>query len=284
MCNLGISAENFNPRILYLGKGYQQYNSKQVFHSHEFAEIKCILSGSCIYKVGDNSYPVEKGDIIICNPRTLHGKLLNPGEEVCEFYSAINNIAIDNYPVNFLTEENACPVLSFPKYKQDFFDCCNELLAEQVKNGPGSDLMLKALMMKLITFILKGSYSLEDSENDRNLDFESNDKTYIVNTIISYVSENYMKEISLDKISRNMYLSPVYISKIFKDETGDSPINFLIKLRLSKAIEYLKEDKLTIKALSKCVGYTDPYYFSKLFKKHYGCSPVSYKSKLRLDL
>lgn len=281
MCDLGITAENFNPRILYIGKGHQQFNTKQESHSHEFVEIKCILSGGCTYKVGDNLYPVEKGDIIICNPGVKHAKLLSPGEEVYEFYSGINNIAINNFPINFLTEANACPVLSFPKYKQDFFDCCTELLTEQTKNGPGSDLMLKALMMKLISFILKGTYSLEDSENNPHLDFESNDKTYIVNTIINYVNENYMKEISLDKISRNMYLSPVYISKLFKDETGDSPINFLIKVRLSKAIEYLKEDKLAIKALSKRVGYTDPYYFSKLFKKYYGCSPLSYKNKLR---
>jgi AraC-like DNA-binding protein len=283
MCELGISAENFNPRILYLSKAIHNFQTKQKHHSHDFAEIMCILSGNCIYKVGDISYPVEKGDIIICNPGVIHGKVFNPDEEVCEFYSAIDNISIDNYPNNFLIEASACPILSLPKYKHDFFDCCNELLQVQTTNGLGSDLMLKALMMKLITFVLKENFSLDDRGNDRHLVFESNDKTYIVNTIITFINKNFMKEISLDKISRNMYLSPIYISKIFKEETGDSPINYLIKLRLSKAIEYLREDKLTVKALSKCVGYPDPYYFSKLFKKYYGCSPVSYKIKLKSD-
>ena len=44
-----------------------------------------------------------------------------------------------------------------------------------------------------------------------------------------------MHNLSLDVISQNMYLSPTYISKLFKESTGNSPINYLIKLRLSKA-------------------------------------------------
>jgi YesN/AraC family two-component response regulator len=280
MCDLGITAENFNPRILYLGKGIRNYESKQFYHSNDNAEIKCILSGKCLYKINDILYPVEKGDVIICNPGFSHGRILAPGEEMIEFYSGIDNISVMNYSKNFLTDKNTNPILNLQKQKQEFFDSCNEILSVQEKNEPGSDLLLKSLMMKLIIFVLKSTLTPDDTKDEYHLDFESNDKTYIVNTIISYVNENYIKEISLYKISRNMYLSPVYISKIFKDETGDSPINYLIKLRLSKAIEHLKEDRLTIKALSKSVGYKDPYYFSKLFKKYYGCSPVSYRDKL----
>ena len=79
MCDLGITAENFNPRILYLSKSINNFSSKQMYHSHEYAEIKCILSGSCVYKIGGINYPVEKGDIIVCNPGVMHGKIINSG-------------------------------------------------------------------------------------------------------------------------------------------------------------------------------------------------------------
>jgi AraC-like DNA-binding protein len=70
----------------------------------------------------------------------------------------------------------------------------------------------------------------------------------------------------------------VYISKIFKEETGDSPINYLIKIRLEKASFLLKKNKeISIKEISKLVGYEDAYYFSKLFKKYYDISPVQFK-------
>jgi YesN/AraC family two-component response regulator len=77
-----------------------------------------------------------------------------------------------------------------------------------------------------------------------------------------------------------MYLSPVYISKIFKEETGESPINYLIKIRLEKAKDILlNSDSGSIKNIANQVGYDDVYHFSKLFKKYYGISPLYYKKR-----
>ena len=77
-----------------------------------------------------------------------------------------------------------------------------------------------------------------------------------------------------------MYLSPVYISKIFKEETGESPINYLIKIRLEKARDILiKDDNSSIKSIANEVGYEDAYHFSKLFKKYYGISPLYYRKR-----
>lgn len=85
---------------------------------------------------------------------------------------------------------------------------------------------------------------------------------------------------SLDQIAKNMYLSPVYISKIFKEQTGDSPINYLINVRLEKAKEMLEDGRGNIRSISAMVGYEDVYHFSKLFKKHYGVSPMNYRKKI----
>ena len=73
-----------------------------------------------------------------------------------------------------------------------------------------------------------------------------------------------------------MYLSPFYISKIFKSETGDTPINRLIDIRLEKAKQLLEEGG-SIQEVAAEVGYEDAYHFSKLFKKHYGVSPSKVK-------
>ena len=82
----------------------------------------------------------------------------------------------------------------------------------------------------------------------------------------------------MDLIAKNMYLSSAYISKIFKEETGEAPINYLIKLRLEKAKEQLETmPRESVKTVSTNVGYDDVYYFSKLFKKYYGMSPLNYR-------
>ena len=92
------------------------------------------------------------------------------------------------------------------------------------------------------------------------------------------MNDNYMNDISLDKISKNMYLSPFYVSRIFKSETGETPIRHLIDIRLERARELLEENSHdSIQEIAAQVGYDDAYHFSKLFKKKYGCSP----SKIR---
>lgn len=143
----------------------------------------------------------------------------------------------------------------------------------------GYPLVLKSLVMKLLIIIcreLEGENEVIE-ENIYNCSLESNEKQNIVKSIITYMNDNYMNDISLDKISKNMYLSPVYISKIFKEEIGDSPINYLIKIRLSKAEELLKDNTLPVKVVAKRVGYNDAYHFSKLFKKYYGIAPSSFR-------
>ncbi|MEG0497511.1 MAG: helix-turn-helix domain-containing protein, partial [Carnobacterium sp.] len=62
--------------------------------------------------------------------------------------------------------------------------------------------------------------------------------------------------------------------------TGDSPINYLIKIRLEQAKLLLDtETDMTIKEISKLIGYNDALYFSKLFKKHYGQPPSAFAKR-----
>lgn len=278
MYNPAIDPDTFNPRVLYTSKVKYTESNNPACHQHDYITLSYILSGSCIYKINNNTYPVRKGSVVICNTGVPHEKLLAPGQEIVEFHIGINNLVLEGLPEDYLMPENIPPVINPVRYDQDIASCCNEILEEQGKGEPGRGLMLKSLVMKLLVLLLKEICSGDIIQENNLVSFDSNEKSTIVNTIISYINDNYMKEISLDKISRNMYLSPVYISKVFKEEIGEPPINYLIKVRLAKALEMLKEGNLTIKAIAKNVGYDDAYYFSKLFKKYYGKPPSKYKN------
>jgi len=105
----------------------------------------------------------------------------------------------------------------------------------------------------------------------------------VVNQIIQYFNKHYSEKISLDQIAQNMYLSTLYISKLFKSETGDTPINYLIQLRMEKARKLMEtEPASSIQSIASQVGYEDAYYFSKLFKKHFGVSPSKYRSTFKI--
>ena len=132
--------------------------------------------------------------------------------------------------------------------------------------------MMKAYLMQLLVLLTREQ--AEPVSTYQSYSFETINKKYVVEQILNYFEDHYNEKVSLDRIAENMYLSPFYISKIFKSETGDTPIRHLINIRLEKAREILLEDKeRSIQEVAACVGYDDAYHFSKLYKKHFGVSP-----------
>ena len=93
---------------------------------------------------------------------------------------------------------------------------------------PGRYFMLKAYVTQMILLLYR-EQAAAPSAGEGGYEFESTNKRYVVEQIIDYLDNHYNEKISLDQIARNMYLSPFYISKIFKSETGDTPINHLIR-------------------------------------------------------
>lgn len=278
MDTLGLRAENFNPQILYIGESMHKDKVETKYHCHDYLELSFVISGSGTYRINDTFYKVKAGDLLPFNPNVYHSEYISDGEHLHEIHIGIKNLQFNNLPIDHIIAENYFTIVDFSSQGNDFLNCSEEIIKEQNNRKPGYDLVLKSLVMRLIVILIRKIGSFKEDDKDSLCTFESSEKANVVRTIISFMNENYMKDISLDKISKNMYLSPVYISKIFKEETGNSPINYLIKIRLEKATLLLKKNKeISIKEISKLVGYEDAYYFSKLFKKYYGFSPMQFK-------
>jgi two-component system response regulator YesN len=98
-----------------------------------------------------------------------------------------------------------------------------------------------------------------------------------INKAKQYIDENYMKELTLDDVSRVVNISSYYFSKVFKEETGENFIDYLTKLRIEAAKKLLKTTNKSMKEISAEVGYPDPNYFSRNFKKYTGKTPTDYQ-------
>ena len=94
-----------------------------------------------------------------------------------------------------------------------------------------------------------------------------------------YIQENYNKDISLDDVSGIVNISPYYFSKIFKEETGENFIEYVTKVRIEKAKEFLAQPDISIKEAGIRSGSTDPNYFSRIFKKQTDMTPSEYKTR-----
>lgn len=122
------------------------------------------------------------------------------------------------------------------------------------------------------------SYGDFDRNNPmtRLLDGDWNART-TVEFVQKYVEEHYMDEVILGDLALVAHVSPSYLSTRFKKETGASFTEYLIRYRVNKAKNLLKEKQNRCREVAENVGYKDYAQFSKIFKKYVGLSPKEYQ-------
>ena len=96
-----------------------------------------------------------------------------------------------------------------------------------------------------------------------------------------FIKDNYSDpELTLADTAEHIHVSVPYLSKKFKEETGDSFQNYLQRLRLSKAMAMLKDEEIMIWEIASECGYSSQHYFSTAFKKELGMSPADYRKNI----
>lgn len=97
--------------------------------------------------------------------------------------------------------------------------------------------------------------------------------------VYQYVENHYADEISLEVIANLFHVSKEYLSKTYKMQLGENLMEHIRRLRMVKARELIKDNRMQIKHIAASVGYVDVSYFYRVFKKHYGISPNSIRTK-----
>lgn len=98
---------------------------------------------------------------------------------------------------------------------------------------------------------------------------------------IEFMRANVARSLTLQELSRQAGLSPTRFSALFREQTGSSPVDHHIRLRMQAACHYLDTTALSVKEVAAKLGYDDPYYFSRIFQKTLGCSPLSYRRSVK---
>jgi len=272
MIHSEYEVQDLNPTFLFTWKGTR--TEKENYHNHDFPELVYILSGKGRCRVDDVVYDIEEGDLLLLNPRQMNQ--FYPREEgtpAVEFFIGLTDIQLPGLLPNYVREEAEPLVLhTTGELRQKLFKICSSMEAENAVYRPGRYFMLKSYLMQMLLLIIREK--AEPVEMKNGFVFESVNKKHVVEQILNYFEDHYREKISLEQIAENMYLSPFYISKIFKSETGDTPIRHLINIRLERAYELLEQKKVkSVQEVAAMVGYEDAYHFSKLFKKKYGIPP-----------
>lgn len=101
----------------------------------------------------------------------------------------------------------------------------------------------------------------------------------VIERIRTFIDEHYAENLTVAEIAGHVYLSQTYVSLLFRQETGETIYEYLMKVRIEKAKELLRDPRTKFYEVCQAVGYTDPSYFSKLFKKITGLTPSAYRDQ-----
>ena len=280
-CAAGVAIEELNPTFLFTWTGTRKSAEDEEYHSHDIVEMAFVMSGTGRYRADGEVFPIREGDLLIFNPGVKHQALYCPDAEVhaTEFFVGFSDVQFQGIPANTMPLPDGAILLhTTGELRRKLYRIITSMQEEKAVYRQGRYFMMKAYLMQMILLVIREQ--CEPVEPSKGRAFESVSKKYVVEQIISYFEEHYSEKISLDQIAENMYLSPFYISKIFKSETGATPIRHLIDIRLENAMELLENGwQGSIQEVAAKVGYDDAYHFSKLFKKRYGISPSQARKK-----
>lgn len=105
----------------------------------------------------------------------------------------------------------------------------------------------------------------------------------IVERTKALLKGHFTEELTLEGVAKTQNISPQYLSKLFKEETGYTFVEYLTHLRIELAQQLMVASDLSIKEICYNVGYSDPNYFSRLFRKQTGLMPKTFVGLYRTN-
>lgn len=243
-------------------------NLSFISHYHKEIEIIYAQSGSITLFSGKREIVLSEGEFCIFMPYEIHG-----------FRTVVPNTLM-------LMKIN-------PDTSVEQFDFQNmRLLSNLIKKTDENYTSLKNAFLGIISEHTEKNIGYEYSVNIykntilltafRNMEWKYRDtEKYIdfLNSVNSFLEENFERNITLSEIARECHLSEYYFSHKFKEFTGMSFIPYLTAFRLGKAIEMLKTGDLKITQIAIMCGFGNLRSFNRSFMSAYKCTPSEYRKK-----
>lgn len=246
-------------------------------HIHDCYEVYYSISGGKQFLIDNKFYDINPGDLFVINQFESHyisklDKIVHERIVISIHPEFLKSCSSNKTNLDYCfshRDEGFIHKISLNKDDQSrFIYFINKILASE---GFGCDIIEYSSFLELMTFLNKNYLQNTVTLSD-NFSYKYNSQ---VDSIIEYINENIMNEISLETLANNFYLSSSYICRIFKSATGTTINKYIVARRISIAKSLLANGENVNEVCEKC-GFNDYSNFLKTFKKAVGISPKKY--------
>lgn len=253
----------------------ENHNNKytRLMHSHASElELYYAHKGQGYYIIEGCAYAIREGDMVICNAGVLHGDDPDSTRNLRSYCCAITNVSIKGLPDNWLMDNFVSPIVSCGALSSKvsaIMELIYMLSLDTDALGDVCDSFAISILMLTRQLILSKARH-EKRTQKRTADA-------ITKKVKEYLDTHYAKKVTLENIGSSLHIAPSYISHIFKQETGISPIQYVLSRRFGEAQSLLMDTELSVNEISDLLGFATPAHFNAMFKKHVGLTPGQYR-------
>lgn len=246
--------------------------------------ITCQLAGSAEFQERDVgaawlTRQIQRGDIFVTHSKVPYEtRISSPvGQELDVI---LVHIAVDHF---LAALEAVYPGKADAVTVMDFFGrdealahlcfACAEMLSARV---PGESKRVASLTQFFAAHLIE-TYTDAASEK---LDFRGGLPIRQLRKVEDYVREQLAEDISVEALSGLVELSPFHFSRVFKQATGMSPLQFVTRERIARAQQLIRETSRSLIEIALEIGYTSPSHFAQVFRRVVGVTPTDFRSAL----
>jgi AraC-like DNA-binding protein len=285
---------------------------------HDYHELTYIRNGKAEFLIEGRRILLEKGATLVIRPRSAHRIRIQEGaadmmvlyfgfsrqiSSVKQTPATRRDDTADREPpaqkstdiapqtleqfISFAyggdpesTDKAADPYLLLRgKSRQDIAALIERILWESKKEAYGRELMMQLLAVELLVVLARGLRE----EWEESLRVRTGKARELVKIARDYIVENHDRNLSIADAAGYVFLSQGYFTRAFRDETGMSPMTFLMQVRVDHACRLLEQQDIKVSGIATQVGFSSPQRFNAAFRKHMGMTPMQYRRQILQD-
>lgn len=254
-------------------------------HRHDFCELVIVSQGSAMHWLEGSEFPVTAGDVFLLQGNQSH------------YFHDRKNLSLINVmydPEQISLPENElrrlpgyCAVFMLePAYRHSHRfasrlhlgrvqlahteQIADEMEQECRQKAAGYEAALRAKLIELIVYLSRQYNSAETTEAHALLR---------VGSVIGALENDFSKDWHLEELQKIAHMSRSNLMRVFRKATGQTPIEYLIRLRIQQAMELLRTTNHSITEIAFQTGFNDSNYFSRQFKRICNVAPSTFRQR-----
>lgn len=255
-------------KLLYVTDASYEGDWPSFIHSHYFTELFYVKSGSGHFIIDEESFPIEKDDLIIVNPQISHTEVSDSSTPLSYI-----TLGVEGLSFTFSDQKGYC-AFNCGHQKNDLLSYFNFMLSE-LENKQDGYRESCCSMLNILTIQLK---RITNSAFDVMISQRSNRECA---RIKRHIDSNYQDNLTLENLAEMAHLNKYYFAHTFTDTYGLSPINYLNERRLQVSKELLENTDHSIAEIAHLSGFASQSYFSQCFRKNCQMTAGEYRKMVR---